>query len=142
MQYERYMPADSTPEEFAARLEAVKPARWRGRGELISLPWSPPVRGPVLFIDLWSGYSGAAIALLSLGVKCYVLAAECNPDVVKMAEASIDQIVHVPTVECVSARMLEGHHQTAHYPVHPGRRREPLPGQHVPEQGTKGTSGC
>ena len=47
---------------------------------MISLPWIPPVQGPVLLIDLWSGYSGAAIALLSLGVKCYILAAESNPD--------------------------------------------------------------
>ena len=54
--------------------------------------------GPVLLIDLWSGYSAAAIALLSLGVKFYVLAAESNPDVVKMADATIDQMVQVPTV--------------------------------------------
>ena len=64
--------------------------------------------GPVLLIDLWSGYSGAAIALLSLGVKFYVLAAESNPDVVKMADATIDQMVHVPTVECVNAEMFRG----------------------------------
>ena len=62
--------------------------------------------GPVLLIDLWSGYSGAAIALLSLGVKFYVLAAESNPDVVKMADATIDQMVHVPAVECVNAEMF------------------------------------
>ena len=64
--------------------------------------------GPVLLIDLWSGYSGAAIALLSLGVKFYVLAAESNPDVVKMADATIDQMDHVPTVECVNAEMVRG----------------------------------
>ena len=64
--------------------------------------------GPVLLIDLWSGYSGAAIALLSLGVKCYVLAAESNPDVVKMADTTIDQMVYVPTVECVNAEMVRG----------------------------------
>ena len=95
-------------EEIAARLEAVKPVRWRGRGELISLPWKPPINGPVLLIDLWSGFSGASIAMLSLGIKLYVLAAESNPDVVKMAEASIDQIVHVPAVELVNAKMIEG----------------------------------
>ena len=64
--------------------------------------------GPVLPIDVGSGYSGAAIALLSLGVKFYVLAAESNPDVVKMADATIDQMVHVPTVECVNAEMVCG----------------------------------
>jgi len=94
--------------DIAARLEAAKPARWRGRGELISLPWKTPDVGPVLLIDLWSGFSGASIAMLSLGVKVYVLAAESNPDVVKMAEASIDQIVHVPAVELINAQMVEG----------------------------------
>ena len=64
--------------------------------------------GPVLLIDLWSGFSGASIAMLSLGVKVYVLAAEINPDVAKMAEASLDQIVHVPAVELINARMIEG----------------------------------
>ena len=108
MHYERYRPADSTTEEIAAQLTAAKPARWRGRGELISLPWTPPLPGPVLLIDLWSGYSGAAIALLSLGVKFYVLAAESNPDVVKMADAAIDQMVHVSAVESVNAAMVHG----------------------------------
>ena len=64
--------------------------------------------GPILLIDLWSGFSGASIAMLSLGVKIYVLAAESNPDVAKMAEASLDQIVHVPAVELIDARMIEG----------------------------------
>ena len=63
--------------------------------------------GPVLLIDLWSGFSGASIAMLSLGIKIYVLAAETNPDVAKMAEASLDQIVHVPAGELTNARMTE-----------------------------------
>ena len=46
--------------------------------------------------------------MLSLGVKFYVLAAETNPDVVKMADANIDQIVHVPTVELIDAQMVAG----------------------------------
>ena len=108
MQNEVHQSAVSTPEVIAARLVAAKPARWIGRGELISLPWIPPVQGPVLLIDLWSGYSGAAIALLSLGIKCYILAAESNQEVVRMAEASIDQIVHVSRVESVTALMLKG----------------------------------
>ena len=90
------------------RLAAAKPAHWRGRGELISLPWTPPLPGPILLIDLWSGYSGAAIALLAMGVKIYVLAAESNPDVVKMADAAIDQMVHVGAVELINAQMVRG----------------------------------
>ena len=64
--------------------------------------------GPVLLIDIWSGFSGASIAMLSLGVKIYVLAAEINPDVTKMAAASLDQAVHVPAEELINARMVEG----------------------------------
>ena len=64
--------------------------------------------GSVLLIDLWSVYSGPTIALLSLGVKFYVLAARSNPDVVKMEDATIDQMVHVPAAECVNAEMVRG----------------------------------
>ena len=46
--------------------------------------------------------------MLSLGVRFYVLAAESNPDVVKMADSSIDQIVHVSAVELIDAQMVEG----------------------------------
>ena len=46
--------------------------------------------------------------MLSLGVKVYVLAAESNPDVVRMADASLDQIIHVPAVELINAQMIEG----------------------------------
>ena len=108
MQHERYRPADTTPEEISVRLAAAKPAHWRGRGELISLPWTSPLPGPILLIDLWSGYSGAAIALLTLGVKFYVLAADNNPDVVQMADAAIDQMVHVCAVELINAKMVRG----------------------------------
>ena len=94
--------------DVARRLTAAKEASWRGRGELISLPWKAPIAGPVLLIDLWSGFSGASIAMLSLGVTVYVLAAESNPDVVKMADANIDQIVHVPAVELIDAQMVAG----------------------------------
>ena len=94
--------------DVARRLGAAKEASWRGWGELISLPWKAPIAGPVLLIDLWSGFSGASIAMLSLGVKFYVLAAETNPDVVKMADANIDQIVHVPAVELIDAQMVAG----------------------------------
>ena len=57
---------------------------------------------------MWSGFSGAAIALLTMGVKFYVLAAESNPDVVSMADAAIDQMVHVRAVEMIDAEMVRG----------------------------------
>ena len=100
----RDLPTDTMVLDVARRLAAAKPASWRGRGELISPPWKAPIVGPVLLIDLWSGFSGAGILIMpSLGVKFYVLAAESNPDVVKMAETNIDQIVHVPSVELIDA---------------------------------------
>ena len=108
MQHERYRPADATLEEISVRLSAAKPAHWRGRGELTSLPWTCPLPGPILLIDLWSGCSGAAIALLTLGVKFYILAADNNPDVVQMADAAIDQMVHVCAVELINAKMVRG----------------------------------
>eukprot|EP00972_Heterocapsa_arctica_P062264 9178955-Heterocapsa_arctica.AAC.1 len=86
---------------------AVKPARWRGRGVLLSLPCTPATRGPILLIDLWSGFSGASLALLSLGVPFYVLAAECDPMATKIAEAAIDQMAHVDAVEAIDARAIK-----------------------------------
>ena len=56
---------------------------------------------------MWSGFSGAAIAFLTIGVKFYVLAAESNPDVVRMADAAIDQMVHVKTVGSINAKMVQ-----------------------------------
>ena len=93
--------------DAASRLAAAKPIRWRGRGELPSLPWTPAIRGPILLIDLWSGFSGAALALLTMGVKTYVLAAEEAPEPRELAEHGIDQIVHIDRVEQVTAAILD-----------------------------------
>ena len=65
------------------KLAAAKSVRWRGKGELLHLPWDPPSLGPFLLIDLWSGFAGAAMALLSMGVSVYCLAAETDPFVAR-----------------------------------------------------------
>ena len=88
------------------KLAAANCVRWRGRGELLHLPWDPPSLGPFLLIDLWSGFAGAAMALLSLGVSVYCLAAETDPFVRAVAAENLDVIVHVNSVEEVSVDMV------------------------------------
>ena len=76
--------------------------------------------------------------MLSLGVKVYVLAAEINPDVAKMAEASLDQIVHCSSSRAHQCPHDRGHHEEEVHPGHRGGRRQPLPGQHLPQQEPEG----
>ena len=93
--------------DIAAKLAAAKPARWHGRGELLQLPWDAPIAGPVLLIDLWAGMSGAVLALLSLGVRVYVLAAESDPYARAVAQMNITNLVHVTAVEQVHEEMFD-----------------------------------
>ena len=88
--------------DAASRLAAAKPIRWRGKGALPSLPWTPAIRGPILLIDLWSGFSGAALALLTMGVKTYELAAEEAPEPRELAEHGTDKIVHIDRDEQIN----------------------------------------
>ena len=41
-------------------------------------------------------------------IRDSVLAADNNPDVVQMADAAIDQMVHVCAVELINAKMVRG----------------------------------
>ena len=58
-------------------LAAAKPTVWRGRGEILQIPWSLPFSGPTLLVELWAGVGGLSLALLALGARLYVLSAEC-----------------------------------------------------------------
>ena len=92
---------------LAEKLAAAKPVSWRGKGDLPQYSWAgPPLRGSWLVLDLWSGYSGLCIALLSLGVHFYALAADTDPVCRACAQESMPQIVHVDAVEHVQARVL------------------------------------
>ena len=62
--------------------------------------------GPFLLIDLWSGFGGAAMALLSMGVSVYCLAAVTDPFVRAVVAENLDGIVHVNSVEKVSVDMV------------------------------------
>ena len=100
---------DSSPKSssLAEKLAAAKPVSWRGHGDLPQYSWAnPPLRGSWLVLDLWSGYSGLCLALLSLGVHFYALAADTDPTCRACAQESMPQIVHVDAVEHVQARLL------------------------------------
>ena len=88
------------------RLAASKPARWIGRGELLHVPWGPCTYGPVLLIELWAGFSGATLALLTLGVRCYVLAAEEDLAARAVAAANIAGIIHIDLVSEIRVEMV------------------------------------
>ena len=87
---------DSAPKlpDLSQLLAAAKPIIWRGRSELVQLPWATPCAGLVLVIDLWAGLGGLLVALLSLGVRCIAVAAE------------MDTRLHVPLRKCFSNLVL------------------------------------
>ena len=89
------------------RLAASRAVRWRGRGELLHVPWDPPTLGPVLLLDLWAGVSSAAMALLSLGVRFFLLAVGEDSALRAIAEENLDQIVHLNGIQEFSPDMLD-----------------------------------
>ena len=80
------------------KLAAAKCVRWRGRGELLHLPWDLPSLGSFLLIDLWSSFAGAA--MLSVGVSVYCLAAETDPFVRAVAAENVDGYMSTPWKKC------------------------------------------
>jgi hypothetical protein len=88
---------------LASRIETAKSVVWRGRGELLQLPWPGRPSGLWLVIDLWSGFAGAVLALLALGVRCIVVAAESSLKVAHAARVNFPNIVHVESVEAIRA---------------------------------------
>ena len=92
---------------LSERLAAAKPVTWRGQGDLGQHTWTRnPMQGTWLVIDLWAGYSGLVIAMLCLGVHCYVLAAECDATARSCAAQVMPNIVHVDAVEKILVRDL------------------------------------
>ena len=90
--------------KIGSQLYASKHISWRGPGELMQLPWATAVKGLVLVLDLWAGFSGALVALLALGVRVVALAAESNADARAVASRNFPGLVHVEWVESVQAR--------------------------------------
>lgn len=92
--------------DAASLLGAARPVVWRGAGELLQVPWGRPPKGTWLVIDLWAGFSGLCLALLSLGFQFYAIAAEKDPAARKCAQAVMSSLVHVGDVEDVTVAAL------------------------------------
>ena len=94
------------PDLVGARLVAARPVTWRGRGELCQCPWMKPLRGSWLIIECWAGVGGLALALLSMGVHFWSIAAECSEAAVQVSQACMPQTVHIERMEDLRASML------------------------------------
>ena len=90
------------------QLASSKAVSWRGPGELIQPPWSLSISCLALVLDLWSGFSGAVIALLALGVRVVALAADSNADARHVASQNMPGLIHVEWVESVSSGSIRG----------------------------------
>eukprot|EP00435_Cladocopium_sp_Y103_P038596 s1483_g10.t1 len=90
-------------EGLADRLRAAKPVAWRGKGDLVQVPWTPSLKGTWLVLDLWAGFSALCIALLQMGLHFYGLAAECDAVASAVSAANMPNLVHVPNVEDLCA---------------------------------------
>ena len=99
-------PPDMPDASLAARLLAARPVTWRGTGELLQVPWGSACKGPWLVLDLWAGYSGLCISLLSIGLHFYAIAAERDPVARQCAANCMPSIVHTSEVEHISADIL------------------------------------
>ena len=88
------------------KLYAAKPVTWRGKGDLLQCPWVLVPKGTLLVIDLWSGYGGLPIALLTMGCSFYCLSAEMDPVAREASAATMPNIVHVDKVDQVRGPML------------------------------------
>lgn len=94
-------------EVIGRKLAASKVVQWVGRGELIHLPWDPPVYGPLLVIDyLWSGMSGTSMASLSLGMT-FCVAAETDPLMRAMMSENLPDVIHVDSAEAISVETFD-----------------------------------
>lgn len=90
---------NSMGNDVSKQLYAAKPVTWKGRGDVLQCAWTTPLHGCWLVIDLWSGYGGLPLALLSLGVNFYCLAAESDALAHEACHRVMPNIVHVKAVE-------------------------------------------
>ena len=104
---DQFSPRDGGEEKGVENLLfAAKQAVYRGRGEVPQLRWHLTAYGLVLVVDLWSGIATTVLALLALGVRCVVLAAEEDPEARQITETNFPNVVHVERVEEVTAVSL------------------------------------
>ena len=92
--------------QIAEQLQATRPVTWRGQEDLPQYHCATPVRGTWLVIDLWSGCSGLCVALLTLGVRFFCLAAEKDFAAAGVAQDLFPNIVSVDDVADVFGPMF------------------------------------
>ena len=95
----------ATGPELGQRLEAAKPAVYKGGGLLPQVPWKVNRTGMVLLVDLWSGFGGSILALLALGMQVIAVAAE-NAEVREVCHRNTPNVVHVADVGHIRGRDL------------------------------------
>ena len=86
------------PGELAQRLEAAKPVVYMAGGMLPQTSWKLRRSGVMLVVDLWSGFGGTVLALLSMGAQVIAVSAECDPEVGAIAHLSMPNTVQVDDV--------------------------------------------
>ena len=84
---------------MGSRIAAASRVAWKGKGELMQIPWMPQVRGTILTIDLWSGVAGAVMATLALGVHLVAVTLEVDKDAEKVAPKHLLGPAHGEYVE-------------------------------------------
>ena len=94
-----------TPDKYVSpisqRIASMRPTSYCAGGLLPQLPFDVPRDGPVLVIDLWSGYGGTVLAMLSMGIQCVVVTAESDEAVNAQACATLKGCVHLGSVDNV-----------------------------------------
>ena len=81
---------------LADRLAAAKPIVYRGRGDLLQVPWQPGCQGLALCFDLWTGYVGLLFGLPTLGFRAIALCTEMDEEARLACQANSPDSVHVP----------------------------------------------
>ena len=56
------LPHNLFAQDAAQELAAARPVTWRGRGDLLQVPWAKAAKGRWLVIDLWSGIFRACVS--------------------------------------------------------------------------------
>ena len=100
------LPHNLFAQDAAQELAAARPVTWRGRGDLLQVPWAKAAKGRWLVIDLWSGISGLCVTLLSLGLHFHCIAAEWDESAVQCARHCFPSVVHVPLVEHITVETI------------------------------------
>ncbi len=102
------MKSGSADTSVESALTASRPVCWRGRGDLLQATWANPPKGTFLLVELWSGVSGLAVAMLSVGMHFYGAAAELDSTARACATEAMPNIYHYTRVEDVAASHFRG----------------------------------